>query len=65
MSENKIKLEQLEEVLNKCGRTQVFNHAFKAFNSGKTEFEDHREYLFITEVDDERRNLSFPDVLRG
>lgn len=64
-SENKIKLEQLEEVLNKCGKTQVFNHEFKAFNSGKTEFDDHREYLFITEVDDERRNLSFPDVLRG
>ena len=64
-SENKIKLEQLEDVLNKCGKTQVFNHEFKAFNSGKTEFDDHREYLFITEVDDERRNLSFPDVLRG
>lgn len=64
-SENKIKLEQLEEVLNKCGNTQVFNHEFKAFNSGKTEFDDHREYLFITEVDDEKRNLSFPNVLRG
>ena len=64
-SENKIKLEQLEEVLCKCGRTQVFNHEFKAFNSGKTEFDDHREYLFITEVDDERRNQSFPYVLRG
>lgn len=64
-SENKIKLEQLEEVLNKCGRTQVFNHEFKAFNSGKTEFDDHREYLFITEVDDEKRNRSFPAVLRG
>ena len=64
-SENKIKLEQLEEVLNKCGKTQVFNHEFKAFNSGKTEFDDHREYLFITEVDDEKRNQSFPDVLRG
>lgn len=64
-SENKIKLEQLEEVLNMCGRTQVFNHEFKAFNSGKTEFDDHREYLFITEVDDERRNQSFPNVLRG
>ncbi len=64
-SENKIKLEQLEEVLSRCGRTQVFNHEFKAFNSGKTEFDDHREYLFITEVDDERRNQSFPDVLRG
>jgi len=64
-SENKIKLEQLEEVLNKCGNTQVFNHEFKAFNSGKTEFDDHREYLFITEVDNERRNCSFPNVLRG
>ena len=64
-SENKIKLEQLEEVLNKCGKTQVFNHEFKAFNSGKTEFDDHREYLFITEVDDEKRNQSFPNVLRG
>ena len=63
-SENKIKLEQLEEVLRKCGRTQVFNHEFKAFNSGKTEFDDHREYLFITEIDDEKRNQSFPDVLR-
>ena len=64
-SENKIKLEQLEDVLNNCGRTQVFNHEFKAFNSGKTEFDDHREYLFITEVDNEERNQSFPDVLRG
>ena len=64
-SENKIKLEQLEEVLNKCGRTQVFNHEFKAFNSGKTEFDDHREYLFITAVDDEKRSQSFPNVLRG
>ena len=64
-SENKIKLEQLEEVLSKCGRTQVFNHEFKAFNSGKTEFDDHREYLFITEVDDEKRNCSFSAVLCG
>ena len=64
-SENKIKLEQLEEVLNKCGKTKVFNHEFKAFNSGKTEFDDHREYLFITEVDNEKRNQSFPNVLRG
>lgn len=64
-SENKIKLEQLEEVLSKCGNTQVFNHEFKAFNSGKTEFDDHREYLFITEVDDEKRNRSFPTVLCG
>lgn len=64
-SENKIKLEQMEEVLNKCGETKVYNHEFKAFNSGKTEFDDHREYLFITEIDDEKRNRSFASILRG
>ena len=64
-SKNKIRLEQLEDVLSKCGKTLVFNHEFKAFNSGKTEFDDHREYLFITEVDDEKRNSSFASVLRG
>ena len=64
-SENKIKLEQLEGVLRKCGKTMVFNQEFKPFNSGKTEFDDHREYLFITEVDNEKRNSSFPNVLRG
>ena len=64
-SENKIKLEQLADVLNKCGETKVFNHEFKAFNSGKTDFADHREYLFITEVDDEKRNRAFPAFLRG
>ncbi len=63
-SENKIKLEQINEVLEKCGKTRVFNHKFKAFNSGRTEFDDHREFLFITEVDNEKRNQSFPDVLR-
>ena len=64
-SENKIKLEQLEEVLCKCGETHVFNHEFKAFNSGKTKFDDHREYLFITKVNNEKRDQSFPNVLRG
>jgi adenine-specific DNA-methyltransferase len=64
-SENKIRLEQLENVLQKCGTTKVFNHEFKAFNSGKTEFDDHREYLFITEVDNEKRNSSFASILRG
>ena len=64
-SANKIKLEEIEDVLNKCGETQVFTHQYNPFNSGKTEFDDHREYLFITEVDDEKRNRSFPTILRG
>lgn len=64
-SENKIKLEQIEEVLNKCGTTKVFAHKHQAFNAGKTEFDDHKEYLFITEVDHEKRNRSFSTLLRG
>ena len=64
-SANKIKLEEIETVLNLCGETKVFSHQFNPFNSGKTEFDDHKEYLFITEVDNEKRNQSFPNVLRG
>lgn len=64
-SKNKITLEQIEEVLNKCGTTKVFTHKHQAFNAGKTEFDDHKEYLFITEVDNEKRNRSFTTLLRG
>lgn len=64
-SANKIKLEQIEEVLNKCGETKVFTHKHQAFNAGKTEFDDHKEYLFITKVDNEKRNSSFSSILYG
>lgn len=64
-SENKIKLEQIEDVLKKCGRTKIFTHKHQAFNAGKTEFADHKEYLFITEVNNEKRNRSFATLLRG
>lgn len=64
-SANKIKLEQIEEVLNMCGNTRVFTHLHNPFNAGKTEFENHKEYLFITEVDNEKRNRSFSSILCG
>lgn len=64
-SENKIKLEQIEETLSNCGETHIFEHAHTPFNSGKTEFEDHKEYLFVTHVDNERRNRAFATILRG
>lgn len=64
-SANKIKLEEIEDVLNKCGTTKVFTHSHNPFNAGKTEFDDHKEYLFITEVDNEKRSLSFSTLLRG
>lgn len=49
-SRNKIRLEQIKEVLEKKGKTEVYkkNHSF--FNSGKTEFPNHQEWLFVTKV---------------
>ena len=64
-SENKIKLEDLEATLSKCGETKVFSHQFNPFNSGKTEFDNHKEYLFITEVNNERRDSAFAALLCG
>jgi adenine-specific DNA-methyltransferase len=47
-SENKIKLEEITEILNKVGETKIFEQSHKAFNTGKTNFSDHKEFLFLT-----------------
>lgn len=49
-SKNKISLEQIEEILRKKGKTMRYERSHKYFNSGKTDFKDHREILFITKV---------------
>lgn len=49
-SKNKITLEQIEEILNKKGKTKVFRKNHKHFNAGKTNFDNHQEYIFITKV---------------
>lgn len=49
-SENKIKLETIEKILNEKGDTKVFECSHRFFNTGKTEFGDHKELLFITKV---------------
>lgn len=64
-SENKITLEQIVDALGKCGTTMIFAHNYKAFDSGKTEMDNHQEYLFITEVDNEKRSRSFTSILCG
>jgi adenine-specific DNA-methyltransferase len=63
-SENKIRLEEIEQILNRCGKTQIFECSHRFFNTGKTEFENHKELLFITKVDEERKNKSFTSFLR-
>ncbi len=63
-SENKIRLEDIERILNMCGETKVFEHAHQFFNTGKTEFDDHKELLFVTKVNEEKRSKSFATLLR-
>ena len=49
-SKNKITLEQIEEILNKKGKTKRFARDYRFFNAGKTDLENHQELLFITKV---------------
>ncbi|MBQ8421817.1 MAG: DNA adenine methylase [Bacteroidales bacterium] len=51
-SENKITLEELENILREVGETVVFEHNHRAFNAGKTEFANHKELLFVTRVNE-------------
>lgn len=47
-SENKIKYEEIIEILDSIGETKIFEHSHRFFNTGKTDFNDHKEYLFLT-----------------
>ena len=53
-SENKIQLEDIERILKNLGPTKVFEHSHQFFNTGKTEFYDHKELLFVTHVNENR-----------
>jgi len=48
-SKNKIKLEEIIDILNEFGTTQIFEQSHKYFNAGKTDFNDHKEFLFLTQ----------------
>ncbi len=50
-SRNKITLEQIKETLERKGKTKVFETGYHRFNAGKTDTTDHKEMVFITEVD--------------
>ena len=49
-SENKMLLEDIVDILSKKGLTRKYEMPFKAFNAGKTDIENHKELVFITEV---------------
>lgn len=50
-SKNKITHDEIENSLNEVGKTKSFELPYKCFNAGKTELNDHREFVFITEVE--------------
>lgn len=52
-SKNKITFDEIMNSLNKRGKTKVFEASHRFFNAGKTDFSNHKEYLFITEVKNE------------
>lgn len=49
-SENKMKLDDILKVLHLKGNTTIFEIKHQAFNAGKTEFDDHKEIIFLTKV---------------
>ena len=47
-SKNKITLEEIKKILSKRGKTKVFKKDYRHFNAGNTDFNNHKEYLFVT-----------------
>ena len=49
-SQNKIALEEIQSILKARGKTKVFEKEHRHFNAGNTDFNNHKEYLFVTKV---------------
>lgn len=49
-SKNKITLEEIKDILSSKGQTTIYEKEHQYFNAGKTEFDDHKEFVFITKV---------------
>lgn len=49
-SKNKITLEEIKDILSLKGQTKIYEKEHPSFNAGKTEFDNHKEFIFITKV---------------
>lgn len=49
-SKNKITLFDIEEILKHKGETKVFEKNYRHFNAGNTDFNNHKEFLFVTKT---------------
>jgi len=52
-SQNKITLEEIKNILSKRGKTKIFEKDYRHFNAGSTDFKNHKEYLFVTNINHE------------
>ena len=43
-------MEQIRQILELRGSTKVFAKDYNVYNEGKTDIDNHKEVLFITEV---------------
>ncbi|BCB40555.1 hypothetical protein BCJMU51_5473 [Bacillus cereus] len=50
-SNAKISAEEIVEILKTRGKVQVFETDFQVFTTGKTNIEDHKEILYLCEID--------------
>jgi adenine-specific DNA-methyltransferase len=51
-SNNLISFGEIKNILNKVGKINIYKKNYKYFNSGKTNFKRHKEYLFICHTKD-------------
>lgn len=51
-SNNKISEQQLLDILKAKGKVTRHEIKYKAFNAGKTDFDNHKEYLYVCEVNE-------------
>jgi len=49
-SKNKMELKDIKKILDLKGHTVIYDTNHKAFNTGKTDFANHKELLFVTKV---------------
>lgn len=49
-SKNKITLEEILNILQSKGKTKIYEKKHRHFNAGNTDFNNHKEYLFLTKA---------------
>ncbi|MDR3256996.1 MAG: DNA adenine methylase [Endomicrobium sp.] len=55
-SKNKISLDDIKNILKNKGSTKIFEKGYRYFTTGNTDFQNHKEYLFVTKVQNDKRS---------